>query len=192
MTEKQILEAIKNDPQNFVIIYNDYYRSIFNYCYRRTDNFDLSLDLCAEVFLKAFIHIGKFEWKKIPIKHWLYRIATNELKLYFRSRKYTPQIYSQIQDGFEIPSTHHELLIEKENAQMEMEKSEEFLKLHRAVKKLPLKYQEAMTLKYFENLKIKDIAAILKKKEGTVKSLLSRALVKLQDYLLPMQREGEN
>jgi len=182
VTDKQILQAIKNDPQNFGIIYNEYYKSIFNYCFRRTNNFDLSLDLSAEVFLKAFVHIGKFEWKKIPIKYWLYRITTNELKLYFRSKKYTPRIYSQIYDGFEIPSSHHALMIEKQNAQTEIEQNEQFQQVHQAVKKLPLKYQEVVTLKYFENLKIKDIAAILKKKEGTVKSLLSRALEKLTDY----------
>jgi RNA polymerase sigma-70 factor, ECF subfamily len=48
------------------------------------------------------------------------------------------------------------------------------------LKKLNVKYQEVISLRYFEKKAILEIAEILDKKEGTVKSLLSRGLEKLK------------
>jgi RNA polymerase sigma-70 factor (ECF subfamily) len=45
---------------------------------------------------------------------------------------------------------------------------------------LDLKYQEVIALRFFEEKSIQQISAILNKKEGTVKSLLSRGLKKLR------------
>ena len=46
---------------------------------------------------------------------------------------------------------------------------------------MPVKYQEVIALKYFEEKSIKEISEILGKKEGTIKSLISRGLQKLRD-----------
>ena len=64
-----------------------------------------------------------------------------------------------------------------------MEGHQKFLKVQKVVQQLPEKYQEVISLKYFEQLTIKEIAVILKKKEGTVKSLLSRGLKRLRDKM---------
>jgi len=69
---------------------------------------------------------------------------------------------------------------EKLNAELEMEKHEQFLKVQSMLKKIPLKYREVIILKYYERLKIKEISIILNKKEGTVKSLLSRGISMLR------------
>jgi|GEM_PF-5192842 len=48
---------------------------------------------------------------------------------------------------------------------------------------MPLKYQEVLFLRFSEKRKLSEIALILDKKEGTVKSLLSRGLAKLRKAL---------
>jgi RNA polymerase sigma factor (sigma-70 family) len=44
-------------------------------------------DLTSNVFLAAFRHLGRFRWRRIPFRAWLYRIATNEIRMYYRRQK---------------------------------------------------------------------------------------------------------
>ncbi len=60
---------------------------------------------------------------------------------------------------------------------------EDFLALHRSIAQLPLKYQEVITLRFFEDNQIHEISEILGKPEGTVKSLLHRGLEKLREMM---------
>jgi len=76
----------------FEKIYNELYQKIFNYCYKRVNNFDSANDITSETFLKVFLNLDKFKWKGIPVINWIYRIAINEVNLYYRSRKYRPTI----------------------------------------------------------------------------------------------------
>ena len=70
---------------------------------------------------------------------------------------------------------------ERQLLEEDLEKHQDFIKINDLIKKLDLKYQEVITLKYFEQKSIKEIAIILNKKEGTVKSLLSRGVDKLKE-----------
>jgi RNA polymerase sigma-70 factor (ECF subfamily) len=68
-------------------------------------------------------------------------------------------------------------------AEEELRRNQEYLLLHQQLSILPSKYQEVITLRYFEKKQIKEISEILGKKEGTVKSLLHRGLEKLRKNL---------
>ena len=65
----------------------------------------------------------------------------------------------------------------------EMKSHQKYLSLHRHIATLPLKYQEVITLRFFEKKKIGEIEKIVGKKEGTVKSLLHRGLESLKKSL---------
>lgn len=181
MNEKDLIKEIQQNPEKFEILFNKHYQLIFNYTFKRTADFDNSRDIVSEVFLKAFLNIRKFKWKGISIVHWLYRIATNEINHYYRSKKYKPWLLNRTYDGVPFKYDTSYLSEEKASAELEMEKHQQFIKVQVKLKKLPLKYQEVITMKYFEQLKIKEIASVLNKKEGTVKSLLSRGLRKLRN-----------
>lgn len=66
------------------------------------------------------------------------------------------------------PSIESEVL----EAEEELRRHEDFLLLHENISKLPIKYQDVITLRFFENKQIKEIGEILGKWEGTIKSLL--------------------
>ena len=183
MSEEQLIKDIKNNPHLFETVYELHYQTIFNYCYRRISSFDDSKDITSETFLKAYLNIHKFKWKGIPLLSWLYRIATNEINLYYRSQKYKPKLLSETYNEFIIYSNSTSLDKERESAETELEKHQQFLSIQKELKKLPLKYQEVISLKYFEKLKIKEISAVINKKEGTIKSLLSRGISKLKEKL---------
>lgn len=99
------------------------------------------------------------------MRSWLYKIATNEINLHYRSKKYRPAVLSEIGlDNFpESPASQAVLLEEKAIAESELEKHAQFVNVRKALNKLPLKYQEVISLKYFEQLKIREICNILNK-----------------------------
>jgi len=68
-------------------------------------------------------------------------------------------------------------------AEEELRRHEDFLLLHENISKLPIKYQDVITLRFFENKQIKEIGEILGKREGTIKSLLHRGLKKLKKLM---------
>jgi RNA polymerase sigma-70 factor (ECF subfamily) len=184
LNEEQLLKDIEDDPQKFGQVYEAFYNNIFGYVYRRTTDYEAASDITAETFLKAYANIGKFKWRNISLLYWLYKIATNELNKYFNGQKYQPQSLCRIQEEYGIDMTDHSNA-ETENIKLqdELEKHQEFMRVNDSIRKLDTKYQDVITLRFFEHKSIKDIAIILDKKEGTVKSLLSRGIEKLKDHI---------
>jgi RNA polymerase sigma factor (sigma-70 family) len=180
MNEIELLQKIRENPANFSELFKLYYKPIFGYILRRTGEFDSSADIAADTFLKAFRSIKNFSYRGISVKIWLYRIATNEVNMYFRyKRKYNALFEkTDIQDM----SIFRNILEEdRKEIELEMEKHQMFLDVLRELKLLPVKYQEVISLRYFEGKDNKEIAEILNMNEGTLKSLLSRGLGMLRD-----------
>lgn len=184
MDEEQILQEIEIDPQKFAGVYEAFYGNIFGYAFRRTTNYDAAKDIAAETFLKAYTGIGQFQWRNISILHWLYRIATNEINKFFNRRTYRAESIHRIHEEYGIDVTDYSnaeterILLEEE-----LQRHRDFVKINELMKKLDTKYQEVLTLRFYERKSIEEIAAILGKKNGTVKSLLSRGIDRIkQDY----------
>lgn len=184
MNEEKLLQEIETDPQKFAEVYEAFYRNIFGYVFRRTTNYDAAKDIAAETFLKAYASIGKFRWRNISILHWLYRIATNEINKYFNSRKYLPESINRIHEEYGVDITDYSnaeterILLEED-----LQRHQDFVKISDLIKKLDTKYQEVLALRFYEQKSIEEIAVILGKKTGTVKSLLSRGVGRLKkDY----------
>ena len=149
---------------------------------RRTANLEAAQDITSETFLKALRKLWQFRWRNVPFSSWLYRIATNEVNQYFRKAEYKKSIsMEELQEqGFELISPHdpESALIE---AQEKLKQYQDFLEIQEKILRLPAKYQEIIALRFFEQKQIKEISEILGKKEGTVKSLLHRAVEKLRE-----------
>lgn len=184
MNEEKLLAEIKHDPRKFGEIYEAFYSNIFGYVFRRTTDYDAAKDIAAETFLKAYAGIGKFTWRNISVLHWLYRIATNELNKYFNSRTYQPESLHRIHEEYNVDITDYSTA-ETERIQFEddLDKHREFQMINDHVKRLDTKYQEVISLRFYEQKSIKEIALILGKKEGTVKSLLSRGIDQIKETI---------
>ena len=182
MNEEQLLREIEQDPGKFGQVYEAFHHKIFGYVYRRTTDYEAARDITAETFLKAYVNIAKFKWRNISLLYWLYQIATNELNKYFNHQKYTPSSLDRIEEEYGIHITDHSNAeSESVKLQDEMEKHQEFMKIIDALKRLDVKYQEVISLRFFEHKSVKEIAIILNKNEGTIKSLLSRGIEKLKE-----------
>src|ERR1035437_7125274 len=80
----QQVDAAKLNPARFDVLYDNYYKSIFIFVHRRTGDEEVSADITSQVFLKALLNIKKYEFKGVPFSAWLFRIAFNEINMYFR------------------------------------------------------------------------------------------------------------
>lgn len=175
-----LLKKIKENPESFGLVFDAHYKTIFSYIYKRVADYDLARDLSADTFMKAFTHIDRFNWQGISLLSWLYRIATNETNYYFRKNR-TSNLLRNLTFGdtcFIYDS--EEFKTEKQLLEEEVKLNRDFLRAQQSIKKLDIKYQEVLSLRYFEKKSVLEIAEILDKKEGTIKSLLSRGLEKLK------------
>jgi len=179
MDESDLLNRIRKNPENFSELFKLYYKQIFGYIIRRTGNFDDTADIAADTFLKAFRNIHNFRYTGISVKVWLYRIATNEINLYFRHKQKHNSIFEHI--NIEDNSVFRNYIAEdRKEIETELQRHYQFLSVLKELKTLPVKYQEVIALRYFEDKDNKEIVEILNINEGTLKSLLSRGLEKLR------------
>ena len=102
-----------------------------------------------------------------------------------RKKKYSPDSLTSLKESgvFEI-ADKTSLSEEKNELERQLQQSRDFIKIQQKLLLLPVKYQEVLALKYFEEKSIKEIAEILEIKEGTIKSLLSRGIEKLKYLVL--------
>ena len=122
-------------------------------------------DLAQETALKAYLSYNGFV-ERFRFSTWLYRIAYNSFIDYRRKRHI---------DTAPIESAGSACIDDRQPQQYE--------DLYRALEGLPPNEKAEMLLFYMEDLKIIDIALILKKPIGTVKSYLSRGRQHLKSIL---------
>ena len=182
--ERSIIARAKKDPEAFGILFEQHYPAIFGYVLRRVEDWNTSKDITSEVFLKAFKGLWRYRWQGIAFSAWLYRIATNEVNMYFRKGRLNIVSLDQIMEeiGFE-PVDPQTLEAERIEAERKLREYDDFFAIRSRVLQLPIKYQDVIALRYFERKSVKEVAEILSKKEGTVKSLLSRGIAKLKNLL---------
>jgi RNA polymerase sigma-70 factor (ECF subfamily) len=180
--EKELVRQAQKHPDAFAKLYDVYYPKIFGYVLRRTANLEATQDITSETFFKALKKLWQFRWRSISFSAWLYKIATNEINQYFRKAAYkkSTSLEELQEQGFE-PVSPHNPESELMEAQEELKQHQDFLEIQEKIARLPARYQEVITLRFFEQKQITEIAEILGKKEGTIKSLLHRALEKLRE-----------
>lgn len=179
--EQELVKKAKHDPAAFAELYDRYYPKILNYVVRRTANVSLAQDITSITFIKVLKKLQDYVPRDVPFSSWIYKIATNEIATYFRNKNNTWASLDRMMDqnGFEVADTY-DVIGELEKAQEEVEKKEVYKKIYQQLITLDVKYQEVITLRFFEKKKIAEVALILGKPEGTVKSLLSRGITLLQ------------
>jgi RNA polymerase sigma-70 factor (ECF subfamily) len=169
--EKPLIARARNDSTAFVQLYRSHYDSIFRYCSHRLFERAKAEDVTSEVFLKVIENINGFKGNEKQFRCWLYRIATNTVNNHLRKTARRNRLlkfareHSNSQDADCVVPTDKLTL------------------LREAVFTLKPRYQTIITLRFFENLKLTEIAEVLGSSPGTVRSQLMRALAKLRKVL---------
>jgi len=149
-----------------------YYRRIYLYMRRLGHDRQVSEDLTQESFLNAWYHIGQLKEGK-ALCSWLYRIAGNVSRLYWRRHKGKKMVSIEWVDAPES-----RILENSKNEQYE-----QLEQLRDAVGRLPARLKEVIVLHYMQHLTIAHAADAAGIRQGTFKSRLSRALKILRKQL---------
>jgi RNA polymerase sigma factor (sigma-70 family) len=159
-----------------------YYQPIFAYVYKQTFNKELSLDLTQEIFIGMLQSIHGFDREKASFKTWLYRIATNHVVDYFRSRSYK---YERIVDSMEevdVPEDY--------DFTLELEYREVIEQTSELINELDPFSQQVMRLKLFAEHTFQEIASLLERPESSVKTRYYTVMKKLKQRMEAERVEG--
>ena len=162
--------------QDFGELYDLHYGQILNYLYRQTLDVHLAEDLTSNTFFNALRGMQTYR-ESGNSRAWLYRIATNELKMHWRSE-------NRLRLFRRSPL---EPICRSEDDHPAIEDNEEivagFAQLKTAMDGLPERYRTAIMLRYFEKMSYSEIAEVLGKRTTTVRSLVHRGLGRLRHLM---------
>ncbi len=172
--ELQQIIAAKADPARFSVLYDKYYKAIFVFTYRRTGDEDLAADITSHVFLKALVNIKKFEYKGLPFSAWLFRIAFNEINMYFRKSN-ANRVVSLDQGNIREIAQEAEL----------DDTSEERARMMTALKQLEEDDIQLIELRFFEKRSFAEVGIITGITENNAKVRVYRILDRLKKIMQP-------
>ena len=130
-------------------------------------------DILQNTFLKIFRNIDQFKGES-KLYSWMYRIATNESLTFLNKKSRRLQITSEDLQNQIIDNLESDVYFEGDEIQ---------LKLQKAVASLPAKQQQVFNMKYFQELKYKEMSEILDTSEGALKASYHIASKKIEEYL---------
>src|SRR5689334_16234567 len=167
--------AQKGDRAALEELYLIHFDRIYSYLHMSVGNRHDAEDLTTQTFLKMLESIGKFRFQAAPFSAWLFRIAHNLSMDHFRAaRRWQPEE--------EVPEPVGDAEPSAEAQALQSIGRQSMLEL---IEGLSHEQQQVLTLKFVFNFPNADVATILGKTEGAIKSLQHRALVSLQKQISP-------
>jgi RNA polymerase sigma-70 factor, ECF subfamily len=165
--------AQQGDREALEALYLLHFDRIYSYLHMSVGNRHDAEDLTTQTFVKMLESIGRFRWQSAPFSAWLFRIAHNLAMDHFRAhRRWQPEADVPEPIGSEEPS-----------AELEAMQSIGRQSMLELIEKLSPEQQQVLTLKFVFNFPNADVAKILDKTEGAIKSLQHRALASLQKQI---------
>lgn len=175
-----IASAIRGREDGFEELVRRYQRPITNYVFRMLNDYDASLDVTQEVFIKVYNSLAKYS-SEYKFSTWLYRIAHNAAIDHIRRRSPNQQsLESENGDGafqLQLESTDP-------TPEQERERSEWRTEIAAVVKCLPAAYRELILLRHSQDLSYDEIAEITGLPLGTVKNRLFRAREMMREIFI--------
>jgi RNA polymerase sigma factor (sigma-70 family) len=149
-------------------LYEYYAPKLFAYVRRRIPALDDTEDMLLEVFLAALEHEQDLAvMSEDEQRAWLWTVARNKVIDYSRRvRRYPMVPLEQVAEVMEDERTPEQVVLQHE----------EYDDLHDYLKRLSTLQQEVLHLRFTGGLRCAEIATVLHKREGAIRTMLSRAL----------------
>lgn len=162
----------------FAEIYHQYFPRVFAYVYGRVRNLQLTEDLVADVFEKAYVKVSSLRNTE-AFSTWLFTIARNVIISH--ARKHSRETVVD-------PEVMREIAPSAANVETEILMREELKDIALLVRQLPQREQEILSFKFDAELSNTQIAEIMDLSEPNVRVILFRSLRKLRQMLAAAQR----
>ncbi len=167
-----LIRRAKTDPHAFAKLYEEHVQAVYRYFAARLHDTKASEDLTSQVWeavLKNIKHLNSN--KTVVFRGWLFTIARNCLNKFFTEKK----------DAVTLQEEHENFASEEPEPHALAQQSDDALQIRTLINALPDEQRETLTLRYFSDLRNKEIAKALCVSQKTVASNLSRALHTLRD-----------
>lgn len=176
--ESLVTEFVRTGSRGaFAELYYRYKDKVFNTAYRIVGEYEGARDVAHDVFLKVYVEARGFRFKA-SFSSWLYRIAVNRsLDEARRLKRRRSQVSADAMNE-ELPSSA--ACDSPEGMAVAREHRD---RLSQAIQRLSPKLRTVVTLRYFESLTYEQVAEVIGRPVGTVKSRLRRAHRRLGDIL---------
>ncbi len=185
--EWQVLveRCLRGDSFAWTELVKAHHRRVYGLCFRFTGSSTDAEDLTQEVFLKVYGNLAAFDLARGTFQTWLTTMTRNLLVDHFR-RSRAQRVTDSMDAGWdgdeEMPllqrladkgPTQHDRAVQKEIEKMVQE----------ALTRISPELREAVILRDLQDMDYKEIAAVLRIPEGTVKSRISRGRAELARLL---------
>lgn len=172
--DELIREILKGSQAAMEVLVKKYYKAIYAYVYRNIGEYHTAYDITQEIFIKMMKNIKSYH-EQGKFKNWLMKIAMNACGDYYRSASYK---------RLKVQEQLDEDTAEEEGSVLDMlERNLERQRVKEAVLELPDYQRDSLILKYYHDMKIKDIAQVTGAREASVKSRLRQGMEKLRNIL---------
>lgn len=174
--EVQLIEQLKSDHQKeaaFRILITQYKERLYWHIRNIVKSHDDTDDVLQNTFIKIYKNINNFKGDS-KLFSWMYRIATNESITFLNKKAKRLQTSNEEVQKLAIDNLTSDVYFEGDEIQ---------LKLQQAIATLPEKQQLVFNMKYFEDIKYKDMSEILETSEGALKASYHLAVKKIEAFL---------
>ena len=159
-------------------VFREHHQAVFEFAYWLTDSYHEAADLTQEVFLRLLQRGGPSDPE--AVRAWLLRVTANLAKDRWRRRRREDSANHRAVDEVAPPVSVNEQMLRNELQD----------RVHQAIRALPPDLRQLVALRDLQGLSYSEIAAILGRPLGTVRSGLHRARQRLEESLRPYL-EGE-
>jgi len=184
--DQLVLRTLGSDTEAFAELYERHRERVFRIAYRFVHNQADALDLCQEVFVKAYESLASFRGQA-RFSTWLTRIASNTCVDYIRqaSVRRAGELDEQTMDtDLRNPGAHS-----TPEPGARMERAEMRVALEAAVAQLSPDHRQVFLLHAAEGLKYEEIAEAVGCPIGTVMSRLHYARKRLRSLLAWLKKD---
>ncbi len=174
--ENLLIEQLKNvqtQDKAFRELMSLYKERLYWHIRKIVISHDDTDDVLQNTFVKVYRSIANFKAES-KLYSWMYRIATNEAITFINKRAKTNNI--------DISEMQHQL-VDNLHADVYFDGNEAQLKLQKAVASLPQKQQLVFNMKYFDDMKYREISDVLETSVGALKASYHHAVKKIETIL---------
>jgi RNA polymerase sigma factor (sigma-70 family) len=176
MTDTQetaiISDILSGNQEQYRFIVERYHRGLIVHLYNLTHDEQLAEDIAQEAFIKAHDKLAQYN-SAYAFSTWLYKIADN---LAYRQLK-------QNRHSVDIDSIEAVLPDNKPSLPEMADKALAKDRLNHAIQALPVSYKQVVILYYWDNFSYEEIAEIVERPIGTIRTCLYRAKEQLRKDL---------
>ena len=174
--DKEILGAFREEGKQdyaFNLLVRKYSERLYWHIRRIVFDHDDADDLLQNTLIKAWKYLPDFR-EDSGLYTWLYRIATNETLNFLKSKRLKSMLSL---------TGHESRMYDKFSTDQYFTGNEITRRLYRAMEKLPPRQKTIFVMRYFEDLKMDEIAEILHLSTGSVKASYHHAYLKVKNFL---------